>query len=88
MLCSIVSDSLRPHELHAACQPPASMGISKQEYWSGLLLRGLLLPPPEDLPDPGIKPSSPALAGGFFITANHWLIDLNMNIKMQEPPEI
>ena len=68
MLCSIVSDSLQPHELHAACQPPASMGISKQEYWSGLLLRGLLLPPPEDLPDPGIKPSSPALAGRFFAT--------------------
>ena len=61
MLCSIVSDSLQPHELHAACQAPASMGISKQEYWSGLLL-----PPPGDLPDPGIKPSSPALAGGFF----------------------
>ena len=59
------------------------MGISKQEYWSGLLL-----PPPGDLPDPGIEPTSPALAGGFFITANHWLSDLNMNIKMQEPPEI
>ena len=83
MLCSIVSDSLQPHELHAACQAPASMGISKQEYWSGLLL-----PPPGDLPDPGIKPSSPALAGGFFITANRWLSDLNMNIKTQELPEI
>ena len=29
---------------------------------------GLPFPPPGDLPDPGIKPSSPALAGGFFTT--------------------
>ena len=25
-------------------------------------------PPPENLPDPGIEPMSPALAGGFFTT--------------------
>ena len=25
-------------------------------------------PPPGDLPDPGIEPMSPALAGGFFTT--------------------
>ena len=40
------------------------MGFSRQEYWSGLPF-----PPPEDLPDPGIEPTSPmspALAGGFF----------------------
>ena len=38
-----------------------------QEYW-----RGLLFPPPGDLPDPGIKLTSPvsaALAGRFFTTA-------------------
>ena len=39
-----------------ACQVPLSMGFSKQEYWSGLPC-----PPSEDLPDPGIKPQSPAL---------------------------
>ena len=33
---SVVSDSLRPHELHAAYQSPLSMGFSRQEYWSGL----------------------------------------------------
>ena len=33
-----------------AHQAPLSMGISRQEYWSGLPF-----PPPEDLPDPGIK---------------------------------
>ena len=34
------------------------MGLSRQEYWSGLPL-----PPPGDLPDPGIKLASPALQG-------------------------
>ena len=38
-----------------ACQSPLSMGFSRQEYWSGLPLS-----PTGDLPDPGIKPSSPA----------------------------
>ena len=50
----------------AACQAPLSVGFSRQKYWSGLLF-----PPPGDLPDPGIKhtsPASPALAGGFFTT--------------------
>ena len=42
-------------------QAPLSMGFSRQEYWSGL--PG---PPPGDLPDPGIEPGSPALAGRFF----------------------
>ena len=32
------------------------MGFSGQEYWSGLLF-----PSPVDLPNPGIKPGSPAL---------------------------
>ena len=39
-----------------ACQAPLSMEFSRQEYWSGLPC-----PPPGDLPDPGIKPQSPAL---------------------------
>ena len=39
-----------------AHQAPLSMGFSRQEYWCGLPY-----PPPEDLPDPGIKPRSPAL---------------------------
>jgi len=33
-----------------------SMGFSRQEYWSGLPF-----PSPGDLPDPWIKPGSPAL---------------------------
>ena len=45
-----------------AHQAPLSMGFSRQEYWSGLPF-----PSPGDLPNPGIKPVSPALAGRFFI---------------------
>ena len=42
------------------------MGLSRQDYWSGLSF-----PPPGDLPDLGIEPESlvsPARAGGFFTT--------------------
>ena len=46
-----------------ACQAPLSMGFPRQEYWSGLPF-----PSPGDVPDPGIKPTSPALAGRFFTT--------------------
>ena len=38
------------------------MGFPRQGYWSGFPC-----PSPGDLPDPGIEPVSPALAGGFFI---------------------
>ena len=38
-----------------AYQAPPSMGFSRQEYWSELPF-----PSPRDLPDPGIKPGSPA----------------------------
>ena len=33
------------------------------------ILDGLPFPPPGDLPNPGIEPASPALAGKFFTTA-------------------
>ena len=39
-----------------ACQVPLSMEFSRQEYWSVLPC-----PPPGNLPNPGIEPSSPAL---------------------------
>ena len=35
---------------------PLHWGLSRQEYWSGLPC-----PPPGDLPNPGIEPSSPTL---------------------------
>ena len=59
---------LCPTPWTVACQAPLSMGFSRQEYWSGLPF-----PASEDLPNPGIEPPSlafPALAGGFFTTAN------------------
>ena len=48
-----------------ACQVPLFMGFSRCEYWSGLPF-----PSPGDLPDPGIEPRSPALAGGS-LPLNH-----------------
>ena len=46
-----------------AWQAHLSMEFPRQEYWSRLPF-----PPPEDLPDPGIEPTSPALAGRFLTT--------------------
>ena len=47
------------------CSPPGSSvhDFPRQEYWSGLPF-----PSAGDLPDPGFKPVSPALAGRFFTT--------------------
>jgi len=47
-----------------AHQTPLSMGFSRQEYCSGLPF-----PPPGDLPNPRIEPTSlvsPTLSGEFF----------------------
>ena len=44
-----------------AHQAPLSMGLPRQEYWSGLPF-----PSPADLPSIGTEPTSPALSGGFF----------------------
>ena len=46
-----------------AHQAPLSMGFSRREYWSGLPF-----PSPGDLPDPGIKPGSPALQADSLLT--------------------
>ena len=46
------------------CSPPgSSVHVSRQAYWSRLPF-----PPPRYLPDPGIKPASPALAGRLLPT--------------------
>ena len=46
-----------------AHQAPLSMGLSRQEYWSGFPS-----PPPGHLPDPGMEPAPLQLliSGGFF----------------------
>ena len=52
--CSVVLNSfVTPWT--AALQVPLSVGFPRQEYWSGLSR-----PPPGDLPNPGIKLTSPA----------------------------
>ena len=56
--------------LWTVAQPPLPMGFSRHEYWSGLPC-----PPPGDLLDLGIEPTSlasPALAGEFFPTSAPW----------------
>ena len=44
-----------------AHQAPLFMEFSSQEYWSGLPF-----PPPGDLPNPGIKPTSLMLQAGYL----------------------
>ena len=51
---SVVSDTATPWTV--ACQVPLSMRFPRQEYWNGLPF-----PPPGDLADPRIKPTSPEL---------------------------
>ena len=55
----VMSDSVSPQTV--AHQAPLPMGFPRQEYWSGLSFAS-----PGDLPDPGIEPASPELAGRFF----------------------
>ena len=50
-------------------QSPLSMGFSRQEHWSGLPC-----PPPGDLPNPGIEPTSP-VAPALHLNSSplsHW----------------
>ena len=59
LLCALHAKSLQLRPTFCQpmdCSPPAllSMGFSRQEYWSGLPF-----PPAADLPNPGIKPTSP-----------------------------
>ena len=49
--------------MHYSCQASLSMGFPRHEYYSGLPF-----PSPGDLPNPGIKPSSPALAGRLSLS--------------------
>ena len=69
-------DGTRSPTLQADSLPAEPQGKPKNTG-VGILRLGLvilntvhlmILPPPEDLPNPGIEPASPALAHGFFIT--------------------
>ena len=61
--CSLSHVWLFANPWIVAHQAPLSMGFLRQEHWSELPL-----PSPGDLPDQGIEPMSPALAGEFFTT--------------------
>ena len=61
-----------------AGQSALSMGFSKQEYWSGLPF-----PSPGDLPDKGIRPLSPEIAGAFFTTVLHQQRRINMVVRVR-----
>ena len=58
--CYVMSNSFATPWI-AAQQGPLSMGSARQECCSGLPFPSL-----GDLPNPGIEPASPVLAGGFF----------------------
>ena len=51
-----------------ACQAPLPMGVSWQEYWSGLPFLT-----PGDLPNPEMEPVSLELADRFFFLPLHHL---------------
>ena len=61
---SVMSHSAAPWTVD--CQNPLPMKSSRQEYWSGVPF-----PTPEDLPNPGIKPVSPALQVDS-LPLRHW----------------
>ena len=53
-----------------------SMGFPRQEHWCGLPF-----PSSGDLPDLGIEPASPTLAGGFFTAEPPEMIIITLKIK-------
>ena len=66
-----------------ACQAPPSMEFPRQEYWSGLPFPSL-----RDLPNPGIKPASPALQADSLLLShqgspeNHHQRDVTSKIRI------
>ena len=72
-----------------AHQAPLSMGFSRQEHWCRLPC-----PPPGDLPDPGIKPLSPASPAlqADSLPLNHqgspWFPLIDSNVLMFQLPDL
>ena len=62
------------------CQALLSTGCSRQESWSGLPC-----PPPRELPDPGIKPTSPAPPALQVdpLPLSHWRSPLCVSTSLQ-----
>ena len=76
-----MSDSCDPMDCNL--QAPLSLGFSRQEYWGGLPV-----PSPGDLPNPGIKPRSPALQADslpteLLATVNRMAMNIGVHISFQ-----
>ena len=65
-----------------AHQASLSMEFSRHEYWSGLPF-----PSPEDLPDPGIEPGSPALQADALTSEPPSVSGLSREAGMNTFPE-
>ena len=63
-----------------AHQAPLSIGFPRQEYWSGLPS-----PSPGDLPDPGLKPGSPALQADSLLSEPPRKASVQMNTVKDLP---
>ena len=70
---SVMSDSFDPMD-YIAHQVPLSMGVSRQEYWSGLPF-----PSPRCLPDSGVEPWFPALRADSLPSELPGKPDLSLN---------
>ena len=57
--------------LTVARQAPLSIEFPRQEYWSGLVF-----PSPQDLPNPGIEPGSPAYRWTLALQADSFPTEL------------
>ena len=64
------------HFMNCTYQAPLSMGFSRQECWSGWPF-----PSPQDLPDPGIKPTS-------FTSNLHWQASSFLQRHLGSPKHI
>ena len=75
----IMSYSLLPQGLYVVQQASLSIKFSRQKYWSGLPL-----PPPGDLPNPGIQLTSPILHLQVDSLARHHLERAPTRIQLQQ----
>ena len=67
-----------------AHQAPLSLGFFGQKYWSGLRF-----PSPGYLPDPGIKPGSPALQAYYLPNEpQENIIGLSLSGSLDEPQNL
>ena len=69
-LCNLMDYSLPGFSVHGTLQ--------------ARILECVAMPPPRDLPDPGIEPrslKSPVLAGGFFTSSTTWEAHSGMNTE-------